>query len=125
MWLFLLAALHRMQALSALACSVGCGFVAFASLKIALFYTTSQKGNDPKVMLLGRSLSISNCDLTPLLWENVFCLGYLVIFRLGNLFGKDNAVSMESLFNGYFVPILGYGHSGCSKQNFHFAVIAY
>ena len=124
MWLSLLAALHRMQALSALACSVGCGFVAFASLKIALFIQPLKKGTTQK-QLLGRSLSISNCDLTPLLWENVFCLGYLVIFRLGNLFGKDNAVSMESLFNGYFVPILGYGHSGCSKQNFHFAVIAY
>ena len=44
MWLFLLAALHRMQALSALACSVGCGFVAFASLKIALFIQPLKKG---------------------------------------------------------------------------------
>ena len=37
MWLFLLAARHKMQALSALACSVGCAFSGFASLKIALF----------------------------------------------------------------------------------------
>ena len=37
MWLFLLAARHRMQALSALACSVGCAFSGFTSLKIALF----------------------------------------------------------------------------------------
>ena len=44
MWLFLLAARHRMQALSALACSVGCGFVAFASLKIALFIQPLKKG---------------------------------------------------------------------------------
>ena len=41
MWLFLLAARHRMQALSALACSVGFGFGVFASLKIALFIQTS------------------------------------------------------------------------------------
>ena len=37
MWLFILAARHRMQALSALACSVGCAFSGFARLKIALF----------------------------------------------------------------------------------------
>ena len=36
-WFFLLAARHRMQALSALACCVGCAFSGFASLKIALF----------------------------------------------------------------------------------------
>ena len=47
MWLFLLAALHRMQALSALACSVGCGFVAFASLKIALFIQPLKKRERP------------------------------------------------------------------------------
>ena len=34
---FLLAARHRMQALSALACCVGCAFSGFASLKTALF----------------------------------------------------------------------------------------
>ena len=55
MWLFLLAALHRMQALSALACSVGCGFVAFASLKIALFIQPLKKGTT-HFLLLGRSL---------------------------------------------------------------------
>ena len=37
MWLFLLAARHRMQALSALACSVGCGLKDFASLEFYLF----------------------------------------------------------------------------------------
>ena len=37
MRLFLLAARHRMQALSALACCVGCAFSGFASLKTALF----------------------------------------------------------------------------------------
>ena len=36
-WFFLLAARHRMQALSALACCVGCAFGGFASLKTALF----------------------------------------------------------------------------------------
>ena len=55
MWLFLLAARHRMQALSALACSVGCGFVAFASLKIALFIQPLKKGTT-HFLLLGRSL---------------------------------------------------------------------
>ena len=47
MWLFLLAARHRMQALSALACSVGFGFGVFASLKIALFIQTSTREADP------------------------------------------------------------------------------
>ena len=47
MWLFLLAARHRMQALSALACSVGCGFGVFASLKIALFIQTSTRESNP------------------------------------------------------------------------------
>ena len=36
MWLFLLAARHRMQAFSALACCVGCGFSGFASLELYL-----------------------------------------------------------------------------------------
>ena len=36
-WFFLLAARHRMQALFALACCVGCAFSGFASLKTALF----------------------------------------------------------------------------------------
>ena len=36
-WLFLLAARHRMQALSALACCVGCGFAGYASLELYLF----------------------------------------------------------------------------------------
>ena len=49
MWLFLLAARHRMQALSALACSVGCAFLGFASLKIALFIQPNKKVGDPKV----------------------------------------------------------------------------
>ena len=47
MWLFLLAARHRMQALSALACSVGCAFSGFASLKIALFIQPLSKEDDP------------------------------------------------------------------------------
>ena len=47
MWLFLLAARHRMQALSALACSVGCAFLGFASLKIALFIQPLSKEDDP------------------------------------------------------------------------------
>ena len=37
MWLFLLAARHRMQALSALACSVGSGLKHCASLELHLF----------------------------------------------------------------------------------------
>ena len=41
MCFFLLVARHRMQALSALAYSVGSGFRAFASLKTALFIQTS------------------------------------------------------------------------------------
>ena len=45
MWLFLLAARHRMQALSALACSVGCGFGVFASLEF-YFYSTYSKASD-------------------------------------------------------------------------------
>ena len=45
MWLFLLAARHRMQALSALACSVGCGFGVFASLEFH-FYSTYSKASD-------------------------------------------------------------------------------
>jgi hypothetical protein len=44
-----------MQALSALACSVGCGFEAFASLKIALFIQPLKKGTT-HFLLLGRSL---------------------------------------------------------------------
>ena len=36
-WLFLLAARHRIQALSALACCVGCGFSGFASLELHPF----------------------------------------------------------------------------------------
>ena len=47
MWLFLLAARHRMQALSALACSVGCAFLGFASLKIALFIQPHNKVGNP------------------------------------------------------------------------------
>ena len=47
MWLFLLAARHRMQALSALACSVGCAFLGFASLKIALFIQPHKKVGNP------------------------------------------------------------------------------
>ena len=47
MWLFLLAARHRMQALSALACCVGCAFLGFASLKIALFIQPHNKVGNP------------------------------------------------------------------------------
>ena len=47
MWLFLLVARHRMQALSALACSVGFGFGVFASLKTALFIQTSTREANP------------------------------------------------------------------------------
>ena len=55
MWLFLLAARHRMQALSALACCVGCAFSGFASLKIALFIQPLKK-RTTQFLLLGRSL---------------------------------------------------------------------
>ena len=48
-WLFLLAARHRMQALYALACCVGCAFSGFASLKIALFIQLLTNEDDPKV----------------------------------------------------------------------------
>ena len=47
MWLFLLATRHRMQALSALACSVGCAFLGFESLKIALFIQPNKKVGNP------------------------------------------------------------------------------
>ena len=47
MWLFLLATRHRMQALSALARSVGCAFLGFASLKIALFIQPHNKVGKP------------------------------------------------------------------------------
>ena len=50
-WLFLLAARHRMQALSALACCVGCAFSGFASLKIALFIQLLTNENDPLILL--------------------------------------------------------------------------
>ena len=46
-WLFLLAARHRMQALSALACCVGCAFSSFASLKISLFIQLLINDGDP------------------------------------------------------------------------------
>ena len=55
MWLFLLAARHRMQALSALACSVGCAFLGFASLKIALFIQPHKKVGNP-IYFLGHPL---------------------------------------------------------------------
>ena len=54
-WLFLLAVRHRMQALSALACCVGCAFSGFASLKIALFIQPLKK-RTTQFLLLGRSL---------------------------------------------------------------------
>ena len=50
-WLFLLAARHRMQALSALACCVGCAFSGFASLKTALFIQLLTNENDPLILL--------------------------------------------------------------------------
>ena len=51
MWLSLLAAWHRMQALSALACSVGCAFSGFESLKIALFIQLLTKEDAPLILL--------------------------------------------------------------------------
>ena len=51
MWLFLLAARHRMQALSALACCVGCAFSGFASLKIALFIQLLTNVGDPLILM--------------------------------------------------------------------------
>ena len=54
-WFFLLAARHRMQALSALTCCVGCAFSGFASLKIALFIQPLKK-RTTQFLLLGRSL---------------------------------------------------------------------
>ena len=50
-WLFLLAARHRMQALSALACCVGCAFSGFASLKIALFIQLLTNVGDPLILM--------------------------------------------------------------------------
>ena len=54
MWLFLLAVRHRMQALSALACSVGCAFSGFASLKIALFIQSPMMKMSKKALILLR-----------------------------------------------------------------------
>ena len=63
MWLSLLAARHRMQALSALACSVGCAFSGFSSLKIELFIQPLKKGTTQNHKM-GRSLLlIGNCKL--------------------------------------------------------------
>ena len=50
-WLFLLAARHRMQALSALACCVGCAFSGFVSLKIALFIQLLTNVGDPLILM--------------------------------------------------------------------------
>ena len=48
---FLLAARHRMQALSALACCVGCAFSGFASLKTALFIQLLTNEGAPLILL--------------------------------------------------------------------------
>ena len=42
MWLFLLAARHRMQALSALTCSVGSGLKACASLDLCFLFNPNR-----------------------------------------------------------------------------------
>ena len=63
-WLFLLATRHRMQALSALACCVGCAFSGFASLKIALFIQLLTNEDDPftfwVTLVILKSLTIHN-----------------------------------------------------------------
>ena len=68
MWLFLLAARHRMQALSALACSVGCAFSGFARLKIVLFIQPHDN-NVGGPFLLGRPH-----------WYVVVCYVFLQLF---------------------------------------------
>ena len=58
MWLFLLAARHKMQALSALACSVGCAFSGFASLKIALLIQPHNNAGNPIYFWVARILFV-------------------------------------------------------------------
>ncbi len=93
-WFFLLAARHRMQALSALACCVGCTFGGFASLKTALFIHISHKRgcplyfwgtllwNDDRVFLIAAPLRISFL-LHNLKVKECLCITHLCCFGKG------------------------------------------
>ena len=81
MWLFLLAARHRMQALSALACSVGCGFGVFASVKIALFIQTSTREANPFYF-----------------WVSLF---FIIMWHK---FGENELTSLSKICNGNPLP---------------------